>query len=664
MRKFFNQNVTELELDEEDHVKVERMEWLDVQIPLVYWRQCYSYILCSTIAFFEKVHKEFSEAADDEVREYNSMILTGVQGTGKSILGAVIGLFISKVFHWEVHYWWKGEDFCFGTPGEEHKVIHIFDISQGKPENYPTGFVLIVSSTNKERWKDLAQQQSLSFLFGNYCFIDPAPEKEVEAMAAGRGKNSRDKAAKIREARKAFKYVGGVPRLCLRITADVAKEKVDGALAEFSIMNVINKLSALDDAISEANPGMKIYPGLVGHVFPTNSFRNDYEIQAPSPYIGRGLAQKTEEKSDKKLQQIMSDLLDIPKACGFAVWIWEPLLSKKMSGQDANISIVGSALPVNAGDPSIEVLLQVHASAVDFVEFGSMTEFKEKAGTKAGECKNNFCLFAKATSDYFAAIDAVILFREENRFVVAALQLTVAEKYHSVLQSMILEFMDACSSIYNSKPEPQLWFIQPEQSLSYFGFVNVQAMEFDEVTFPLATSPAATTTRTADSGTRNSKRKRYRTEKYGKWAPVSQPQGRLKSNNKSYWDKAVRSLPQFVGIAHIGQNKTKCEAENPIRSKFIRALKALQDSTHVQTGVAKDPQLRSWKATTDIMGELGKHVHRSLMDAIQRDIALDKQRLEDAGVELDGVTLDRKAADLRDVMDESYSMCWRIRGEA
>ena len=35
MKDFFDQDVAQLKLDQEDHVKVERMGWFDVKIPLV-----------------------------------------------------------------------------------------------------------------------------------------------------------------------------------------------------------------------------------------------------------------------------------------------------------------------------------------------------------------------------------------------------------------------------------------------------------------------------------------------------------------------------------------------------------------------------------------------------------------------------------------------------
>ena len=530
---------------------------------------------------------------------------------------------------------------CFGTSNPSTKVIHVVDLSQGTPGNYPSGFVLIITSANKDRWHDVTQQQNASEVFGNYCFINPAAEREVEAMAARPEINPRDREARALEARKAFKFVGGVPRLCLPAVSnpDLAKRAVDGALAEYSIMGMVKKLAVLDDAISNSPAGLKVYPGLVGHIVPTNPFRNDFEIQAPSPYVARCLAEKEKDESDKNLQQLMRDLLQIPKARGFADWIWEPMFTKKMGGQEAHISIVGSVLPVNIANPSIEVLLEVPASAINFITFETMANFELEAQKLTKDKEGDFCVFAKATSDSFAAIDAVIMFRKEKRFVIAGLQLTVAEKYHSVLQSMIIEFIDTCSRI-GKEIDAQLWFLQPEQSLSYFGFVNLQAMEFDEVTFPSTAPSPDTMTGVEDTSFLRSTRKRYRSEKYGTWAPNTFPRGKLKSNDKAYWNNTVQSLPQLVGVVQISQGKTRDGARDSIKSEFIKALDKLKADTASQTRAAMDPKLRSWAATTDIMNRLDGHADKSLVDAIQRDIALDKEALEAVGVHFPPPTAD------------------------
>lgn len=182
--KFFSQEVSQLQLDKTDHVNVERMEWFDVEVSRIYWRPCYSYILCSTIAFFETIYRNYQTAGPHDVRQKNSMVLTGVQGTGKSILGAIIALIMGKIFGWKVHYQWgDDEDFVFGkSTNPAAKVIHVVDLSKAPQPKYPSGFLLIISSANQVRWHDLKQQQTWSERAGNYCFIDPASEREIEAM--------------------------------------------------------------------------------------------------------------------------------------------------------------------------------------------------------------------------------------------------------------------------------------------------------------------------------------------------------------------------------------------------------------------------------------------------------------------------------------------------
>jgi len=67
----------------------------------------------------------------------------------------------------------------------------------------------------------------------------------------------------------------------------MVRQIVDKAITAYTIEKVVKQLSALDDEFSAAGVGKKIYPGLVGHVFPTNRFRNTFEIKPPSPYVAR-----------------------------------------------------------------------------------------------------------------------------------------------------------------------------------------------------------------------------------------------------------------------------------------------------------------------------------------------------------------------------------------
>lgn len=244
-----------------------------------------------------------------------------------------------------------------------------------------------------------------------------------------------------------------------------------------------------------------------------------------------------------------------------------------------------------------------------------------------------FCLFAKAKSDSFAAIDAIMMVRKEGSFIIAALQLTVAQECHSVLQSRPIEFVCACREIGKEKPElqpqPQLWFLQPYQCLSSFRFVKLQALEFDELTFPA--TEAIKTNPTESNSVRKSACKRNRVNFLGDWAPSAQPNGRLSSNNRAYWDEAVRTSDQFVGIVQIREDTSKSCEDDPIVSEFKQRLKDIADVPNDHTSGTVEPGLRDWSATTDIMNRLSSCIHDSLVSAIQRDIACDKQSFEDAG---------------------------------
>jgi len=183
-----------------------------------------------------------------------------------------------------------------------------------------------------------------------------------------------------------------------------------------------------------------------------------------------------------------------------------------------------------------------------------------------------------------------------------------------VRQSMIIEFVHACNEIGKVKPQlppqPQLWFLQPEQSLSYFGFVKLQTMKFDQVTFPSTntTGTANASTSATSSVVRTSKQKRHRPDYLGDWDPgdSEKPKGKMQSNCKDYWDATVRTLEQFVGIARISKGPKRSTAEDSIKSVFQEKLKEVAKGTQhtIPVGWEGEPHYRDWPATTAIMTRL------------------------------------------------------------
>jgi hypothetical protein len=134
--------------------------WTNRSLQCFLWRQCYSFILCSTIAFVEDAFSELERVCKtgDNVNG-QSMALTGVQGTGKSILGPIIALVMAKAFGWCVFYSWGDETISIGGDANSNKRISIEDLSLRKAGPSLERFTLLVTSANtNERWHDTVQQ--------------------------------------------------------------------------------------------------------------------------------------------------------------------------------------------------------------------------------------------------------------------------------------------------------------------------------------------------------------------------------------------------------------------------------------------------------------------------------------------------------------------------
>ena len=120
------------------------------------------------------------------------IVLTGVQGTGKSALGTIIALVLANGFNWKVHCQWGTHQF---TTNPTKRQIHInqrFECHWWRnEENKITVFELMISSCNQERWHHQAQQGSWTTQ-GNLIFIDVADEEETLAMCRDTRTEQRD----------------------------------------------------------------------------------------------------------------------------------------------------------------------------------------------------------------------------------------------------------------------------------------------------------------------------------------------------------------------------------------------------------------------------------------------------------------------------------------
>jgi hypothetical protein len=131
---FFDKTaLSQLKFEDEESffMQVDTLQWTTSGLSVAYWRACYSYILCSVIGGFEAAYKNWKEAKEQKHAVINglTMALTGVQGTGKSVLGSFIALVMAKAFGWRVIYKWGDLTHTIGNPTPTDKIISILDFS-------------------------------------------------------------------------------------------------------------------------------------------------------------------------------------------------------------------------------------------------------------------------------------------------------------------------------------------------------------------------------------------------------------------------------------------------------------------------------------------------------------------------------------------------------
>jgi hypothetical protein len=201
--------------------------------------------LCSTIAFFEDAFSEFERARKTGDNHVNgqSMALTGVQGTGKSILGPIIALVMAKAFGWCVFYSWDGETISIGGDANSNKRIAVQNLSRRNTKTSFERFTLLVTSANNERWHDTAQQESWSAVYGNFMFIDCVPQAEILDMASTIVPTT---GLTVDQVQENYNLAGGVARLCLQ-RPDVTSQLLEGAFQSLELRQCWRSLERLSD---------------------------------------------------------------------------------------------------------------------------------------------------------------------------------------------------------------------------------------------------------------------------------------------------------------------------------------------------------------------------------------------------------------------------------
>lgn len=600
----------ELKLEDRWLLNLNVLSWTQHTVKDMYWRSCYSYILCTLVGAFEG-------CVADGGPHKRTMVLTGTQGTGKSTLGAFIAWVLAHVFKWKVTYKWGAHSHTTGNLDETQKVITVWDASLpgGEIAKSTGGHLLIVSSCNNSRWEQVAQQAgSFGGARGDIVFIDTAPLPEIEEMAKHYGHN-------LETVKSNFDIAGGVARLCL--DTDVSpKPLVDLAFDDFQVdfVGMTKNLLALQDKLTEK----KVYPGLLLHFHPKLPHRNEAYLRAGSPYIRDKLRRFVEEQSEAEISSLLDDLLSIKKAHGFAGLIWEPLFTKKARKQEGNLVIAGCTLP--ATHNNVTILLEENTSNLYVFEFKTDEELKD--GVDAWRKSDTRCCLAKARSDNYVAIDAILFVRvDENNYIAAALQMTVASETHVLIEAGIIKFVNLMASFgveWTATFISQIWFLQPESSLKQdFAFVKLQALVFENDR--LSSGNATARDGNTDTTRRASKRVKRVPDKFGDWDYAMNP--RRQSNNKVFWDISVREIPQYVAVARF-HDTNECDRANRTLKKRQGIADALQaalnsvDEAQANTHVADPvPPFRTLEYTNLALQNLETGLPKVLIDLIKDDIA-------------------------------------------
>ena len=627
MRSFFDSTkVSHFKFNSENSLlmDINALDWTRSTLKGTFWRSCYSYILCSIIGAFEAAYKNRIDAQNDpNATEINgmSMALTGVRGTGKSVLGSFIALFMARVFGWQVDYFWGSVSYSFGRKISNQKVIGVMDFSTTQIYNNADDyfFVLFVSSCNSERWKSVARQETWANR-GNLIFIDTSPLSEMEYML-------NRKIAK-EELEKNFNVAGGVPRLCGEPSSST-KEVVDVALRQLNLAESAKDLANLQDPVYTGGGAgeAKFYPGLLLHAVPTDPYRNQFHLEMSSQYVKKRTVDLLKDRQESDIQKLLKYLVQIPEARGFAGIIWEPLFTSKARNGKGKLRVAGAKLPLSS-TPEPEMLFDVPLSSIARSNFKTLDDLVEQIK----RVDQNGAIFAKAMDDNFLAIDGVLIFVEGSDYVFAGLQMTVARSERVLVEDGVVSFSrfvdrvkDKCNGMTCQK---QIWFLQPEECLLDFDFTNMQALAFKEPRYASTGDPVPS----------SSGRKRRMTEWYGDYK-TGEPKNQ--SNKPEYWAEEAKVVTQYVAIAKFADDHTHTDAESHAKAFVDTMKKSAFEPKFFKT---EHPSRRSWQSTMDAFQTLSEDtsVNQDFLDVLREDIESDRRKLVELGEKLAPLPTTRK----------------------
>jgi hypothetical protein len=582
--------------------------WTAAPVPFIYWRNCYTYLLCSLIAGLEKA---FIAHVKGKGEKPASFVVTGTQGTGKTVLGVMTALVLRECFGWKVNYFGNSRQFEFGEAAEVGKQVDIFDLCDAQRNLEPRNLhTVYFTSCNESRWHQRAQVANMRINGGHFLFIDVLSEEEtVEAACQIANNNGSGKAVDVNKVRGCFKKAGGIARFCFSGEPSDT-EKVDTAAKEFltvengrtsALKAAIEKLVDMNDAVGSDK---KTYPGLVLHCVPQSRSKHCFSLKFATPEIRKKLFKALEKVSNDAIETLLTNLMKRGESRGLAGVVYEEWVNSHVTDtrRGGKLYFAGSSLPFTSPSTSTSGV-NCHEFATEDLRAICFKDFDDL--TKQLTQLNNSVwkpIYGFSRTRIHEAIDGILLFKHRDKLVLAGIQYTTAAERHPVSEAGVLLLANCAQAVGAETIE--LWFTQPRQCLEAGASLIVKLQ-------PLKFSNPKVRKIPAEKG-----------KKLGKAAkkvssfPKTEKEVRThikSSNKKGYWHPDAQTVNQFVMVTCLESNpditKTTTDVQESLRQALNDATtrKSTLDSVDTSNNDGDEELetfLRPWADTVGVATKL------------------------------------------------------------
>lgn len=575
MEKVFTTDLSKLQLI--DNTRVfnipDFLKWSSVPVPYIYWRDCYTYLLCSLIAGLEKKYE--SQLEDDGVAGA-LFIVTGTQGTGKTVLGVLVSLFLHQCFDWTVIYFGNGKNFTL-QGNVLGKQVDIFDLSDQEMPTSKSFHTIIFSSCNETRWHDKAQQATATEKSGNFVFVDLFSKAET-VQAARQLAACRNATVDIDNVNKCFDKAGGIARFCLGRNGPSNIERVVKAANRYLsrgtdvLAETVQKLVDLND--SAEGDDSKMYPGLILHCIPQTRFKNHFSLKFGSSEIRRNLFAALRTTKNGAIESLLSDLMKRSESRGLAGVVYEEWMNKLSTDKwnGGCLYFQGTELPAKENSE-----ISSHQFPTDKLHTICFNDFEDLKKILDGlDLEKVMPIYGFTRTRNHEAIDGVLLFKDcQGNRVLAGVQYTTAAKRHPVSEKGILCLEESAT---RNGATAEIWFTQPQQCLEATASIIVELQ-------PLKFAKPKPLGRSGETQKRTT---------------VKQ------SNKRKYWETKSRNVKQLVMVTCFKETvSTNSVAPTDLQKILAERLENLGNGGDEESFITEsEPELRPWDETVRVARQL------------------------------------------------------------